>query len=488
MFLRIFILPLLAFILTGVDSYILASLSDEESPKLFNASGNKASLVKIRNFLSPCFEVKKVGQIKLLSEPEAAVELLGKFATQFVKETSSKIANKDALKDLFWARYRELKELTINTSHTTAPFFQIGRFSVEESIIISIENALTSKVKIRQNHANVPSASASTSQIYPPSEVSTFVLTHTRSAFVVIKQMTCLSLLSTLKELGETVDEELAQHKNSEVLLGDLNAIIEEDDDVDWDEELRSALNKIDTQNRIYQTQRTKYLELLSEWGKAEALERIIPKKKHLVKLVLSFLGVTEEDHEDMKEHLFTNKCDSNEEPESSCLDVPLDVKALDAENADAFLQNFQRHVRSNLFKEGDDETLPASIRKIQVVTSLLFERLKDQEIETEVENAKKHFNENRGKLNVLAREVKTLEAKILERVKKLKELNEPLDDLLGNFHAYLGGYSFKHFLDSFALNPESTFEEKMDSSLTHFPETNREFVDGLWRFMHGIQ
>ncbi|MGN6671481.1 MAG: hypothetical protein ACTHJ4_08100, partial [Candidatus Nucleicultricaceae bacterium] len=124
----------------------------------------------------------------------------------------------------------------------------------------------------------------------------------------------------------------------------------------------------------------------------------------------------------------------------------------------------------------------------IVVAASLLYERSADKDIQVEIEDAENHFDANRGKLNVLAREVKNLETKIHESVKALKKCNEPLDEILGNFHAYLGGYSFKQFLDTFAFNPERPFEEKMDNKLNHFPETNKELVEGLWRFIHGIQ
>ncbi|MGN6670679.1 MAG: hypothetical protein ACTHJ4_04000, partial [Candidatus Nucleicultricaceae bacterium] len=375
MFLKIYILPLLAFILVGANSCILASLSDEESPKLFNASGNKASHAKIRTFLSSCFEIKKLGQVKLISEPEPAIELLGKFSTQFVKETASKIANKETLKGICWTSYKRFKELTVETSHTAAPFFHIGRFSVEEATIVSIENALTSKVKVRK-HA--PPLSASTSQILPPSEVSSFVLTHTRNAFATIKQMTCLGLLTILKDLGENVDAEFAQHKTNEVPLDNSEASLggEGEEDEDWGEVLRSTLNKIDTQNKAYQIQRTKYLELLSEWEKVEALERTIPKKEHLVECIFSFLGVDEEEYETMKEYLFTERSDSknktkpsqsdsDEEPETSAhLDAPLEIKVLGAKNADIFLQNLQKHVQTNLLVERDNRNIKAPIKK----------------------------------------------------------------------------------------------------------------------------
>ncbi len=130
---------------------------------------------------------------KLQSSPQEAIELLGKLATQFVTEVSSKLSKKDGLKEILWSSYYSFKKLTLDTSDTAAIFFHIDRFEIDKSLIVSVENALTQRVQTTAQ-GDLPAGHTS--------DNSRYNFTHTRNAFATIKHRTCFALLSSLKELG----------------------------------------------------------------------------------------------------------------------------------------------------------------------------------------------------------------------------------------------------------------------------------------------
>lgn len=479
---KIFSLSFLALISLSLQCSLHASKNEEEEKRLFNTSGRAASQPKVRNFLSPCFTMERKSPTKLQSSPQEAIELLGKLATQFVTEVSSKLSKKDGLKEILWSSYNGFKKLTLDTSDTAAIFFHIDRFEIDKSLIVSVENALTQRVQTTAQ-GDLPAGHTS--------DKSRYNLTHTRNAFATIKQRTCLALLSSLKELGEDVDSEANLHKTLVLDQDQSYEDADSDEEENLEETLYSLMQKIEEQNNIYQNNKIKYLELITEQRKAQALERAVPQKKHLISLILSFLSIDESDHEAAQRYLTVDqKASSDLSTSSSILDLEYDVENLDDESASAFLNRLQDFAKANpliedLESSGETQTMT---EPLELFESLLPPPFETSEVEKKIKKAERQVGANRKKLTAIEQSVGCLRSDLSKTIDYLFELNEPLDTFLGNFHAYLGGTQFKTFLTVFAFNPALPYCEKLSPRLKTFPKTNKEMLTGLWKFIYGLE